>query len=59
MIAVFLVLLLVMVIVVSYIALVNRMLRSDENWSESNMGGLAARAQPAVPTFEVDSHAHA
>ena len=53
-----LVTLLVAAIVVGYMTIVNRMLRSDKHWSESNMVKSPAKAaapvhygQPLQPTF--------
>jgi len=57
---VFLGTLLVATIVGSYMAIVNRMLRSDEHWSESNQVKLLADTA-APPPFHhpVSPHAHA
>lgn len=42
----------VVAIVATYILVVNRLLRSDENWSESNLVKPAVKA-PALPRYEV------
>ena len=51
--------LIVYAIVGSYMTIVNRMLRSDEHWSESNIARPAAKASVADHAFAAVSPSHA
>ncbi|HWN93544.1 MAG TPA: hypothetical protein VNT99_00810 [Methylomirabilota bacterium] len=59
MIVAILVSLIVFAIVGSYMAIVNRMLRSDEQWSEPNMVKPAAKAAAPLHYGARHSEAHA
>ena len=51
--------LIVYAIVASYMGIVNRMLRADEYWSESNQVKLAMKTAPSLPSGLAVSPVHA
>ena len=51
--------LIVFAIVGSYMTIVNRMLRSDEHWDESNAAPAVAKAPVVGPPFGTISPSHA